>query len=156
MTSCIHSLLKATPSLASPDMLHQILPFVILYFKNKHAGNMKREDRTINRRKRGDDFDQIYVFILDEPKLGVKTMKSYVTRMNEENVIRAILVAQHNLTPFAKTSISEIELLVNIKEHVLVHEHLVLSNDENKTLLERYTTKETQLPRRYITYCYVI
>jgi DNA-directed RNA polymerase I, II, and III subunit RPABC1 len=50
---------------------------------------------------------QIYVFFPDEPKVGVKTMKSYITRMNEEKVIRAILVAQQNLTPFAKTSISE-------------------------------------------------
>ena len=47
------------------------------------------------------------MFFPDEPKVGVKTMKSYITRMNQENVIRAILVAQQNLTPFAKTSISE-------------------------------------------------
>ncbi|XP_004307246.1 PREDICTED: DNA-directed RNA polymerases II and IV subunit 5A-like [Fragaria vesca subsp. vesca] len=128
-------------------------------FKNKYGEHMKREDLTINRRKRGDESDQIYVFFPDEPKVGVKTMKSYITRMNQENVIRAILVAQQNLTPFAKTSISEMgskyhleifqeaELLVNIKEHVLVPEHRVLTNEEKKTLLERYTVKETQLPR---------
>ena len=49
-----------------------------------------------------------FVFFPDEPKVGVKTMKTYTNRMKSENVFRAILVTQQSLTPFAKTGISEI------------------------------------------------
>lgn len=133
-------------------------------FVQKFGGeNMKREDLVIHKYKRNESSDQIYVFFPEEAKVGVKTMKTYTTRMNSENVFRAILAVQQNLTPFARTCISEIstkfhlevfqeaELLVNIKEHVLVPEHQVLANEEKKTLLQRYTVKETQLPRIQVT-----
>nr|KJB27153.1 hypothetical protein B456_004G280900 [Gossypium raimondii] len=126
-------------------------------FISKYGENMKREDLVINKTKRNDNSDQIYVFFPEEAKVGVKTMKTYTNRMKSENVFRAILVVQQNLTPFARTCINEIsskfhlevfqeaELLVNVKEHALVPEHQVLTNEEKKTLLHRYTVKETQV-----------
>ncbi|PWA39415.1 DNA-directed RNA polymerases I, II, and III subunit RPABC1 [Artemisia annua] len=128
-------------------------------FLRKYGENMKREDLIISKANPNNSADQIYVFFPEEPKVGVKTLKTYTERMKSENVSRAILVVRENLTPFARTCMSEIaskfqlevfqepELLINVKDHVLVPEHRVLSNEEKKTLLERYTVKETQLPR---------
>ncbi|XP_020216069.1 DNA-directed RNA polymerases II and IV subunit 5A [Cajanus cajan] len=132
-------------------------------FVNKYGEHMKREDLVFNKSKKDNSGDQIYVFFPEEVKVGVKTMKTYTNRMNSENVFRAILVLQTSLTPFARTCISEIaskfhlevfqeaELLVNIKDHCLVPEHQVLNQAEKKTLLQRYTVKETQLPRIQVT-----
>ena len=64
--------------------------------------------------------------------------------MKEEEVKRAILVIQQSMTAFAKQAIQEIcaaeglaleqflegELLVNITEHVLVPQHMILTKEE--------------------------
>ncbi|KAL1333022.1 hypothetical protein AAHE18_11G070300 [Arachis hypogaea] len=132
-------------------------------FRRKYGENMKREDLVINKSKKDNSSDQIYVFFPEEAKVGVKTLKTYTNQMNSENVFRAILVFQQNLTPFASTCISEdsanfylevfheAELLINIKEHVLIPELQVLTDAEKKTLIERYTVKETQLSRIQVT-----
>ncbi|KAJ7973824.1 DNA-directed RNA polymerases II and IV subunit 5A-like [Quillaja saponaria] len=131
-------------------------------FKNKYSELMKREDLVINKSKKDNSSDQIYVFF-PEAKVGASTIRTYLNRMKSENVVQAIIVVQQNLTPFARNFISEVqprfqlevfqeaELLVNITEHVLVPKHQLLTDKEKKTLLERYTVKETQLPRIQMT-----
>ena len=80
--------------------------------------------------------------------------------MKEENVTRAIIVIKNDLTHFAKQAIRELasrgyrveyfkdaELLVDITEHKLVPQHVVLTPQEKKELLARYRLKPGQLPR---------
>ncbi|KAF8377795.1 hypothetical protein HHK36_031180 [Tetracentron sinense] len=132
-------------------------------FTEKYGENMRRSDLVFNKSKQNDTSDQIYIFFTEEQKVAVEKIRTIINRMKSENVFRAILVVQQNLTPYARTSVREIsskfhvevfqdaELLVNIKEHVLVPEHQVLTSEEKKILLEQYTLKETQLPRIQIT-----
>lgn len=50
---------------------------------------------------------KIFVFnvwssLPEEPKVGIKTIKMYCQRMQEENITRAIIVVQMGMTPSAK------------------------------------------------------
>jgi len=131
-------------------------------FSSRQEGQMiDRNTLTLLVQKRDDPTEQIFVFWPIDPKVGVKPIKRYMERMNEEDVKRAILVVQQNLTAFARQALSEIqaqegltieqfqesELLVNITEHVLVPQHMVLTKEEKTILLQRYKMKEAQLPR---------
>lgn len=44
----------------------------------------------------------MFVFFPDDLKVGIKTIKTYCQRMQEENISRAIIVVQHGMTPSAK------------------------------------------------------
>ncbi|XP_053201949.1 DNA-directed RNA polymerases I, II, and III subunit RPABC1-like [Panonychus citri] len=106
-----------------------------------------------------DPTDQMFVFFPDEPKIGIKTVKNYCQRMQEENISRAIIVVQMGMTPSAKQALSDMapkyileqflesELLINITEHELVPEHVVLTPEEKSELLTNYKLKENQLMR---------
>jgi len=79
--------------------------------------------------------------------------------MMKEGVKRAVLVVNGKLTNLAKQNFADVsadqtiehflenELLVDITEHELVPEHVVLSDEEKAALLARYKLKEAQLPR---------
>ncbi|MEE6487488.1 hypothetical protein FKM82_014917 [Ascaphus truei] len=83
----------------------------------------------------------------------------YCQRMQEENITRACIVVQQGMTPSAKQSLVDMapkyileqflqqELLINITEHELVPEHVVMTKDEVTELLARYKLRESQLPR---------
>ena len=133
-------------------------------FRLKFGDDPSRDSLTILVEKSDDPTDQLFVFFPNDEKVGVKPLKEYCSRMKDENVLRAIIVVKGNLTPFAKQAVKEMtsqgyrmeyfkdaELLVDITEHKLVPEHVVLTAQQKQELLERYRLKPSQLPRIQIT-----
>lgn len=59
--------------------------------------------------------EQLYVFFPTDEKVGMKHIKKYVELMKHENVSRAILVTQQNLTPFAKSFLLELSSTMHIE-----------------------------------------
>lgn len=136
-----------------------------IYSNKKHLLRIRSEKRPARSdlivlvAHNDDPTDQMFVFFPDEPKIGIKTIKTYCTRMQEENIHRAIVVVQGGMTPSAKQSLVdmapkyileqflEAELLINITEHELVPEHVVMTPEEKQELLARYKLKENMLMR---------
>src|SRR6218665_3050120 len=49
--------------------------------------------------------DQMYIFFSDDAKIGIKQVKMFCQRMQEDNITRAIIVVQQNMTPSARQAI---------------------------------------------------
>lgn len=107
-----------------------------------------------------DPTDQLLVRFTDEDsKVGIVTVRKCCQQMQQENIFRAILIVRNDLTSSAKKALedmapkyiiemfTESELLFNVTEHQLVPEHIVLTSEEKRELLDRYKLKESQLPR---------
>jgi len=59
--------------------------------------------------RKDDPTDHIFVFFIEEPKVGVKSIKTVAERMRSDGVSRAIILIQEKITPFAKQSLSEMQ-----------------------------------------------
>ncbi|KAK7100525.1 DNA-directed RNA polymerases I, II, and III subunit RPABC1 [Littorina saxatilis] len=146
--------------LVTQDELDQTLDtFKETYGDKPSEGKPRRKDLIVLVAHNDDPTDQMFVFFPDDPKVGIKTIKAYCQQMQQDNIMRACIVVQTGMTPSAKQALVEMapkyileqfietELLVNITEHMLVPEHVVMTPEEKVELLARYKLKESQLPR---------
>merc|ERR1712137_61422 len=121
-----------------------------------------RKGLEISRGKTNDPLDKILVTFPDDAKVGVSDFKRYLETMKKNEIQRAIVVVQQDITPYSQKALeylrtvqtkfvietfSESQLLVNITSHQLVPKHEVLTPAEKQALLEKYKLRETQLPR---------
>jgi len=129
-------------------------------FKQTWNNNPSRENLLLLLRKKEDLTEQLFVFFPEDEKVGVKPIRNYCIKMQEQSVQRAIMVVRVGMSSFAKQALAEMapkfkleqftetELMVNITEHQLVPKHIKLSvAEKKKSLLEKYKMKESQLPR---------
>jgi DNA-directed RNA polymerase I, II, and III subunit RPABC1 len=78
-------------------------------FKVKYGEEPRRDDLTIFVSKRDDPTDHIFVFFIEEPKVGVKSIKNVAEKMRSDGVSRSIIVIQEKITPFARQSLTEMQ-----------------------------------------------
>lgn len=119
-------------------------------FRSK--GMPSRSDMTILCAHHNNMDDKMFVFFPEEPKVGIKTVQTYLLEMEEKKVNRAIIIVRQGLTPSAKQAIKNVmedflesEMLINIIEHELVPQHILLTTEEKEELLARYQVQESQL-----------
>ncbi|KAI5476119.1 DNA-directed RNA polymerases I, II, and III subunit RPABC1 [Pseudohyphozyma bogoriensis] len=129
-------------------------------FKVQYGVTGSSIDKTkINFKAATEGGEEIYIFYSDEASVGIKTMRKFITVLEEQKIPRGIIIYKTSMTPSANKVISgmaaqyvieafpESELLVNITHHTLVPKHEVLSAQAKKELLAKYRLKDTQLPR---------
>lgn len=136
------------------------------HFEEKYVKNHQilREELEIKRPRWSSNKKKILVVFVEGEKekttIGVKSIRGYCERIKQDGFENAILILHGRLTPHAKQAIAAInsekdkieyfaesELIVNITEHCLVPKHEILPEEQAKSLLMRYSLKETQLPR---------
>jgi len=82
----------------------------------------------------------------------------FMSLMVDNGCTRGILIVGGRFSNLAKTMLSDVaplliehfrqeEVIIDITEHELVPEHVVLTPEEKAALLARYKLRETQLPR---------
>lgn len=103
--------------------------------------------------------NEIIVIKIEEPKVGINSVKSIATSLEEYNVNHAIVLYNNSITAFAKNSLEALydqnkiieffqyeELMYNVTEHTLVPKHILMSKTEKSQVLKAYNVQEKKFP----------
>lgn len=97
-----------------------------------------------------------------EKKIGIDILKSIVVELDDINIKHAILIVNHKITSFAKKEIvnisskyyfeifSQNEMLYNITKHRIIPQHILLTDEEAKKIIDCYG-KTFYLPKIFNT-----
>ena len=77
-------------------------------WRSKFGDEPSRDALMYLTEKIDDPSDQLFVFFPGDDKVGVGPIKTFVLRMKQENITRAIIVIKNDLTHFAKQAIREL------------------------------------------------
>jgi DNA-directed RNA polymerases I, II, and III subunit RPABC1 len=105
--------------------------------------------------------DILIVFLADECKIGVKTIRKLREECGKQGATNAILVCTDGMTPFAQKEIKsyeedhnltvdifkKAELAFNVTHHHLVPKHIPLSAAQKRELLATLNCKANALPK---------
>ena len=121
--------------------------------KNSMSGIFFKKDQ------KNENVLRLYYEYLEGNKLNAGDINAFFTKMKEAQANSGIIIISGMLTSQATQKIVDIntelqiecfhisELIVNITQHELVPQHILLNEEEKKFLLQRYKIKESQLPK---------
>lgn len=101
----------------------------------------------------------LIVIKIEEPKVGINSVKFVASSIEDYNVNHAIVLYNNTITAFAKNSLQTLldegktiefflynELVYNITKHTLVPQHTLLNNEEKRAVLRTYNVPEKKVP----------
>jgi DNA-directed RNA polymerase I, II, and III subunit RPABC1 len=106
---------------------------------------------------------RLYYHYIPSPKLNMEMIKNFLEIMHKYKANSGIIIMSGKISQQARQKIQEInnelqvevftlnDLVVNITEYELVPKHILLSQKEKQSLLDRYKIKESQLPKILVT-----
>ena len=103
----------------------------------------------------------LFIFVTMEQKVGIKAVRKLQAWLDQRAIGKAIVIYKTSITPFAKQAILQREreegtiiqcfttqeLQLDIAQHQCVPHHQVLSDEDKKTILSKYSSDVSKYPK---------